>query len=145
MITERIKDYLKVLDVNLYKKESQNRGIGTDLYVKLIQHGYHLMSGDSLSPQAEKLWKEKLGKHVIVQSFNVKTNEFSHDLSLPENDNGLSQEWHFIGTFSGISEQQILESWDLLKQINYTRWLRGSNKTLPQSYCSEKFGQDNDF
>ena len=57
MITEKVKDYLKVLDVNLYKKESQNKGIGTDFYVKLVRHGYSLMNGDSLSPQAEKLWK----------------------------------------------------------------------------------------
>lgn len=145
MLTEKVKDYLKVLDVNLYKKESQNKGIGTDLYVKLIRHGYSLMNGDSLSPQAKKLWKEKLPKFVKIQSINIISDEISDDLSLPEKDDGLNQEWYYIGTYSGISEQQILESWDLMKQLNYSRWLKGSNKVLPQSYCAEKYGNDGDF
>jgi len=143
MITEKVKDYLKVLDVNLYKKESQNKGIGTDFYVKLVRHGYSLMNGDSLSPQAEKLWKEKLGKFVTVQAYNIITGEMSNDLTLPEKDSGLSQEWYFIATKnSNISEQQLIESWDILKQLNYIRWLNGSNKTFPRSYCSEKYGND---
>lgn len=145
MITEKVKNYLKVLDVSLYKKEAQNKGIGTDLYIKLVQHGYSLMNGDLLSPQAEKLWKEKLGKFVEVRAFNVNTGETSTDLTLPEKDTGISQEWHLTASKSGISEQQLIESWDLLKQLNYVRWLKGSNKTLPQSYCSERYGQDGDF
>ena len=85
-------------------------------------------------------------KFVTVQAYNIITGEMSNDLTLPEKDSGLSQEWYFIATKnSNITEQQLIESWDILKQLNYIRWLNGSNKTFPQSYCSEKYGNDGDF
>lgn len=79
---------LQVKDAQIYFAY-QNQGIGTRMYSALaLSAGYRFIHDTQLSPQAEKIWKEKLpGLHLIKGIYDRK-----RDQVYPQDKTGYSTE-----------------------------------------------------
>ena len=137
----------QVQDTAIYPK-FRNKGLGIDLFVKVIQSGISLISGFSLSNEAEKLWMQKLPKFVNVQVLSKSDSAIHPFSNEPQLDRGsdLDQNWFFIATSKNARLTGLDENYteDGLGNLLYENWLL--NRGTPvQSYRSSKFGDDGDF
>lgn len=138
----------QIQDVAIYP-EYRNRGLGIDLYVKVIQMGINLISGYSLSKNAEKVWLEKLPRYVNVGTYNKRSN-LTSDLSdkpVLDNRSDVDQEWFFIAsskneTLTGLDENYLPD--DGLFNLLYENWLRNVG-IQTQTFRSSKFGEEKEF
>ena len=147
MIVKKFGIGWQVQDVAVYSK-FRNLGIGIDLYVKVVRLGLNLISGYSLSNQAEKVWIEKLPKFVNVQVYNKSENLIYKFSNKPTFDNGsdLSQDWFYVASSNQKEITGLDENYteDGLGNLLYENWIL--NRGIPiQSYRSSKFGDLNDF
>lgn len=85
IILQKYRDkFWKVIDVDVYKDFRQD-GIALGLYLCLIELGYSLMNGASLSAEIEGLWL-KLPKFTKVQTYDVVADKLQlYDMS-PKNE-----------------------------------------------------------
>jgi len=134
-------------DVCIYA-DYRNKGLGIDLYVKVIQMGIQLISGCSLSNEAERMWKEKLPKYVNVNTFNVdgSITAFSDKPTLDKMSDD-EQQWFYIASSKNKVPTGLDENYssnDGLNNLLYENWLRNIGiKT--RSYRSSKYGEEGDF
>ena len=137
----------QVQDVAVYSN-FRNKGVGIDLYVKLINYGFQLISGYSLSTEAEKLWLTKLVKFVNVGTYNRIKNEvypFSNEPELDKRSDS-EQEWFYIANSRNAVIAGLDENFteDGLGNLLYENWLLNRGTPI-QSYRSSKFGDQGDF
>lgn len=78
-------EFWQVQDTTIYNPY-KNKGYGTDLYVNIRRHSYQLLSGFSLSKQAENIWVNKLPKFVNVSVYDKVENKILPFSDLPQKD-----------------------------------------------------------
>jgi hypothetical protein len=141
-----IDDIWQVRDAGIYENY-QNKGLGTELYIKLIQNGYKLINGFSLSDQAKKLWN-KLKSIVTVGTYNIKTSQISEYSNLPETDpNAKSYDDNKqIYFWIAYSNEIIKENISTDEKLNqwYIEWLN-NKRQIPGSYRSMRYSNLGDF
>lgn len=135
--------YWQVRDVFIYDPYKR-KGVGYNLYVKLIKNGFNLINGYSLSTEIEKVWR-KLQKDVNVNTVNIKTNQISKFDERPKEDKGEDDTQIYFWLAS--SNQLIKEEEDnnCPHTIHwYKLWLAGST-TTPGGFRSNNYSDPLDF
>jgi len=138
-------DYWQVRDVTIFP-EYQRQGLGTDLYTKMVNEGYKLVNGYSLSTEIEKVWR-KLHQFVSVNTLNLHTNEISEFDERPKEDdtaNDNSQIYFWLATQKDDNLQESLTNKCPSTIHWYLDWLQGSTKT-PGGFGTFKFGEEGEF
>ena len=135
----------QVQDVAVYT-EYRNKGLGIDLYVKVLESGIKLISGCSLSDEAEKIWTLKLPKHVLVNTYNKVTNEITEFSELPKLENGSddSQVHFYIATSDKNELTENYSKDDGFNNLLYENWVRHIGFPT-RSYRSSKYGEEGEF
>ncbi len=138
------KNIWQVEDVCIYSKY-RNLGLGTNLYVKIIQTGYTLINGESLSIDAEKLWLN-LSKFVNLQVYNKKKNEIEALSNKPTLDNSFDQEYYFIASSKMPKLEGLNENFSDsgINNFLYEQWLLARGKQI-STYRSTFYGEIGDF
>jgi len=132
------KIYWQVMDVIIYDPYKR-KGIGTDLYVKIINEGYNLINGFSLSSEVERVWR-KLPQYVVVQTWNKETNEIEEMNEKPKEDiaiNDDDQIYFWLASSKGIHERESMSNKGYPEYLN--EWLLGNPKN-PFYFRYNKFG-----
>lgn len=148
LFIKKFDQYWQVMETSLFAPY-RNKGLGTDLYVRAIRHGYSLMNGFSLSADAEKMWKERLPKAVTVRVFDKETGRISKFSDLPTNDTGTDnqQRYFYVAEHHGL-DGALLENYsvnDGLGNLKYENWLLNKNVLPFHGYRTSRFGNENDF
>ena len=146
LIIKKNGNYWQVQDTAIYKNY-RNKGAGTDLYAKIIQHGYPLMNGYSLSTDAEKLWLERLPKIAKVSVLDLMTGKLEPVSIKPCTDNksDLGQRWFFVAESSSELPGPVLENYsDGLSNLKYENWLQNRGRQT-QSYRCTRIAGVGDF
>lgn len=150
MFIKKVKTFWQVLSVEVYKKY-QGHGLGLDMYVKVIQSGYDLINGTSLSAQAENIWVDKLPKFVDIRVVNIKTSEIENLSDKPKKDNASDgdQQWFYLARSKSATLEGLAENFnpaDLGWNIAYERWLLDDPTFhFPMVFRSSKYGEPGDF
>lgn len=116
-------EYWQVRDVAIFP-EYRNKGICTNLYVKLIKEGYNLMNGFSLSSEIEKLWK-KLPEFVNVYTWDKQNDKLSIMDERPKEDNKWDDEQQFF--WIGVAHPNELKEsqWHAEDNHWFNEWING--------------------
>lgn len=135
----------QVQDVAVYDI-FRNKGLGIDLYVKILETGIKLISGCSLSNEAEKIWTTKLPKHVQVRVYNKASNEISEFSDLPKLENGSddSQVYFYIASSDKNELSENYSADDGFNNLLYENWIRNVGYQM-RSYRSSKYGEEGEF
>jgi hypothetical protein len=140
----KVKDNIwQVRDVAIFDPYKK-KGLGFDLCVKLVNEGYYLINGYSLSTDIEKVWR-KLHTEVKVNTFDLHSGEISDFDERPKHDsvNDSEQQYFWLASSKGNLQESLWrknsdgEPW-------YIAWLEGSTST-PGGYGSSKFGLNGEF
>lgn len=149
LIVKKVKEFWQVQDAAVYKSYA-GLGVGMDLYVKVIQDGYKLMSGFSLSHDAEKLWTKRLPKHTkvsVLDNTTGKTEPFSDKPSHSNELDNSAQQWFYVAETVQTTCGALLENYSIsngLGNLLYENWLL--NRGYPtQSYRASRYSKDGDF
>jgi hypothetical protein len=144
MWLKQFDNFWQVNDVHIYKPY-QNKGLGLDLYVKLIKNGYKLVNGGSLSIAAEKLWK-KLTNFVEMNTYDKKNkkvldydNSPAKELQFPDE----NQQYVWLASSIQLVKEE-LENFDSLNDKYFIDWLSGKN-SVPGTFRTAKYGIDGDL
>lgn len=72
--------YWQVLSANIFRKDLRGRGIMPMIYLNIVDLGYQMMHGGSLSSDAEKMWKK------LITQTKSNTYDSVEDKLLPTDD-----------------------------------------------------------
>lgn len=121
----------------------RNKGYGTILYAKIINFGFTIINGFSLSNAMENVWKEKLPKIVNVKVINLKTKEVEEFNDKPTNDKAFpdgNQEWFYIASTHLKSIHEAIENnRGNSENLAFERWLRGDDLKWSFGFRSSNF------
>lgn len=146
LIVKRFDKFWQVQDSAIYR-QYRGKGAGTDLYAKVIQHGYPLANGYSLSADAERLWLQRLPKIAKVSVLDKRTGNLESSSSKPSLDDvaDIDQRWFFVAESSANRPGPMLENYsDGLSNLRYENWLQNRGVQI-QSYRSSRIGLDGDL
>lgn len=140
MFIQKIKKYWQSLGAAVFDPY-KNKGLGTDLYLNIINCGYQLINGTELSSSSEKVWL-KLKDLTIIKVVNLKTCEIENWSDKPTHDTkeGEQQEWFWITELKSINEQF---SGNLKRDTDFKNWLKGV-ATVPGFSCT-RYCIDNEY
>lgn len=148
MFVKRLDDFWQVQDVSVYD-EYRNLGLGTDLYVKVIDSKFDLVSAFSLSVEAEKLWRNKLTKLVNVRVYDKIEKLIWPFSDLSKGDFGPDVEQRYFYTAKsnkelpeGLNENALV---DLDLDVRYERWISNDPTYILHGFRSSKYGDAGDF
>lgn len=148
LFIKKIGEYWQVQDVSIYPAY-RGLGLGVDIYVKVIDTHYTLLSGFSLSNEAEKLWREKLPKFVNVKVFDKTENKILPFSDLPKDDvkSDVEQRYFYVASSTkelpeGLNENAGI---DVDLDVRYERWLRVDKTYKFHGFRSSKYGEMGDF
>ena len=136
----------QVGDVHIYDPYKR-RGLGFDLYVKLINEGYKLINGFSLSTEVEGLWR-KLHTKVNVNTFDLQTKEISEfDERAKEDDSqdNHNQRYFWIGSSKSSNLKESLWINDEINIKRYYQWLRNEKCIPPGNFGAARYGEEGDL
>ena len=148
-LPDQSKSIWQVKDAAIYSAY-RGLGLGSDLYVKIINSGRSLINDFSLSKEAENLWKNRLPKAVKVAVFNKREHKFYPLSDKPTEDKTSSNdehEWFFIaspnsGVLEGLRENYS-ES-DGMTNLLYENWLLKRGRQIETYRAAGYFG-DSDY
>ena len=117
--------YWQVQDTSIYD-QYRSRGLGVDLYVRVVQHGYPLMCGHSLSAEAEKMWN-KLRDGLRVAVLDRSTGKVLPFSDAPARDGGADSEQRYFYVAEHVGcHGAVLENYHPSSGMNnllYENWL----------------------
>ena len=148
MFIKKFDNFWQVQDVSVYD-EYRNLGLGTDLYVKVIDSKYDLLSGFSLSNEAEKLWRNKLTSLVNVEVYDRSKKVILALSDLWKNDvaSDTEQRYFYIARSKkqlpeGLNENALV---DLDLDVRYERWIVNDPTYILHGFRSSKYGNAGEF
>lgn len=141
-MNDKIWQVRDVIIFDPYKK----KGLGFDLYVKLIKEGYNLINGYSLSTEVESLWR-KLHTQVNVQTYDLKNDKISEFDERPAHDNNSDdtlQTFFWLATSKDATIKESLENKHPSHYDRYMLWLEGKT-SIPYGFRTAKYGEEGDL
>lgn len=126
--------YWQVKDVAIFK-QYQGKGIGTNLYIKLVKEGYKLMNGYSLSSDIEKVWR-KLPKFVNVLTWDKQTDMLEPMNEKPKQDTNWDDKQRYFWVATSKDENLKESLWHRSDDYWFNEWING--RTSP-SFGSEHY------
>lgn len=148
IFVKKVAPYWQVLETSLFGAY-RGRGLGTDLYARVVQHRYPLMSGFSLSHEAEKMWKERLPKVVQVGVLDRQTGKTQEFSDAPSMDVGSDDEqrYFYVAEHVGL-HGAVLENYSIndgLGNLKYENWLLHRSVLPFHGYRATRVGEEGDL
>lgn len=124
LFIKKVSNYWQPLGSVIYNPY-KNKGLGTDLYINVVNAGYQLINGTELSNSSERVWL-KLKDLIPINVINIKTGAIEHWSDKPMNDNRPSsdQEWFWLTESKSINEQFYN---DAVRNVQFEQWLLGKD------------------
>jgi hypothetical protein len=131
-------NFWQVKDITIFSKY-RYKGVGTNLYIKLVREGYNLMNGFSLSSEIEKVWR-KLPEHVNIFTWDKVEDKLSDFDERPKQDNKWDTEQRYF--WVAMAKPGVLKEsqWHAPDDRWFNEWIHGR---FSYSFGSEHF--DGDF
>ena len=137
------KDLWQSKDSTIFSKY-RNKGYGTILYAKLIDFGFTLINGFSLSDAMEVVWKDKLPKIVNVKVINLQTMDVEEFSDKPTKDTAFPDEkqiWFYIASTHLKSVYEAIENnRGNDENLGFERWLSGDELNFSYGFRSTNYG-----
>ena len=148
LFVKKADKYWQVLETSLFANY-KGRGLGTDLYGRVAQHGYPLLSGFSLSTDAEKMWKTRLPQVLKVQVIDSHTGDILKFSDKPTQDIGPDgqQRYFYVANHVGF-HGAVLENYsanDGLSNLKYENWLLHRDVLPFHGYRASRVGKEGEL